>query len=522
MKTIRMVSAAFCIGLFLTSLAHSGILGDVNNDGKIGFPEAINALQVLSGVQTTLPANFVIRWRGDWASGQSYQKYDAVHYNGSSYIAILTHHSSAANDPTHVSTWNLMAEKGLQGPPGSLNPNISMDEAKYKTAVGMYSLLSNTGERNTAVGHAALHANSTGYRNTAVGTGALNLNTLGDGNTAIGNAALNKNTASGNTAVGNEALTANTIAGGNTAIGEKALYSNTDGSGNTATGRYALRDNTGGGDNTAIGELALMKNTTGRTNTATGGAALYSNTDGSYNTATGFSALDSNTNGYANTASGSGALSSNTQGNYNTAGGSGALATNTTGNYNTAIGALAGRYLPGSFTGSYNIYLGYEVLPASADESNTIRIGNNNQTRTFITSIYGVTITGANAVYVRSDGRLGTLTSSRRYKEGIADMGDASRGLMQLRPVSFYYKPEYSDGPRTLQYGLIAEEVAEVYPDLVLYDPKTGEPQTVSYHLINAMLLNEVQKQYKENQDQQRRIDDLEKRLAKLEAMPGE
>jgi hypothetical protein len=92
MKTIRTATVAFCICLFLTSIAHSGILGDVDNDGKIGFPEAINALQVLSGFQqTALPASFVIRWRGDWAVAQSYQKYDAVHYNGSSYIALFTH-----------------------------------------------------------------------------------------------------------------------------------------------------------------------------------------------------------------------------------------------------------------------------------------------------------------------------------------------------------------------------------------------------------------------------------------------
>jgi hypothetical protein len=118
-------------------------------------------------------------------------------------------------------------------------------------------------------------------------------------------------------------------------------------------------------------------------------------------------------------------------------------------------------------------------------------------TRAFIAVIYGVTASGGSAVYVNSSGQLGTSTSSRRYKEDIQDMGDASNGLIQLRPASFHYKPEYADGPRTMQYGLIAEEVAEVYPDLVQYDPKTGEPETVSYHLVNAMLLNEVQKQQK-------------------------
>ena len=167
MKAIRMAAVAFCFCLFTVSFTHAGILGDVNDDGKIGFPEAINALQVLSGAKTALPASFVIRWRGDWATGQNYQKYDAVHYGGSSYIALLTHLSSAANDPTHLSTWNLMAEKGLQGlkgdtgeqgiqgiqglkgdkgdqgiqgPPGPLNPNVSMNATLYTTAVGINSL----------------------------------------------------------------------------------------------------------------------------------------------------------------------------------------------------------------------------------------------------------------------------------------------------------------------------------------------------------------------------------------------
>ena len=165
--------------------------------------------------------------------------------------------------------------------------------------------------------------------------------------------------------------------------------------------------------------------------------------------------------------------------------------------------------------------------PLSATESDTIRIGRD-QTVTYIKGISGATSSGGVAVYVNSSGKLGTITSSRRYKEDIADMGDASRNLMKLRPVAFHYKPEYSDGPRTMQYGLIAEEVAEVYPELVVYDPKTGQPQTVSYHLVNALLLNEVQKQYRENrvqdreiQKQQNRIDDLEKRLAKLESMIG-
>jgi hypothetical protein len=158
----------------------------------------------------------------------------------------------------------------------------------------------------------------------------------------------------------------------------------------------------------------------------------------------------------------------------------------------------------GTTSGSYNIYIGYSVPFVPSDESATIRIGTDQNVdigtyQTYIAGIYRQSTTGTgNPVYVSSDGKLGTVFSSRRYKEDIADIGDASSGLMKLRPVSFHYKQEYSHGPRTVQYGLIAEEVAEVYPDLVQYDPKTGQPESVYYHLVNAMLLNEVQKQQKE------------------------
>jgi len=220
-----------------------------------------------------------------------------------------------------------------------------------------------------------------------------------------------------------------------------------------------------------------------------------------------------------NTALGIGALQSNTNGNYNTASGHAALYFNTTGSMNIGLGSFAGAYFGwGSFTGSNNIYIGYAVEPAAADESDTIRIGNDWQSRTFIKGISGITVPGGVAVYVKSDGQLGTSSSSRRFKQDIRDMGDATSGLMRLRPVTFHYKPEYAGGPHTLQYGLIAEEVAEVYPELVQYDPKSGEPQTVYYHFVNAMLLNEVQKQQHQILAQNEEISDLNKRLARLEA----
>jgi hypothetical protein len=201
-----------------------------------------------------------------------------------------------------------------------------------------------------------------------------------------------------------------------------------------------------------------------------------------------------------NTAIGINAFQSNTTGSWNTASGADALSSNISGDHNIALGFKAG-YIDESFTGSYNIYIGPEVKPQELNESNTIRIGNNEDVaHTFIAGINSSYLGGSavHEVCVAPDNQLGMCNaSSRRYKEDIQDMGDASI-LMKLRPVTFTYKPEYAHGPRTLQYGLVAEEVAEIYPDLVLYDPKTGEPQTVSYHLVNAMVLNEVQKEHRQ------------------------
>ena len=162
------------------------------------------------------------------------------------------------------------------------------------------------------------------------------------------------------------------------------------------------------------------------------------------------------------------------------------------------------------------------------DETNTIRIGNLLQNRAFIAGIWGSTI-GSNgvSVYVDSNGQLGTVLSSRRFKEQIRDMGDSTNALMKLRPVTFLYKPEYDKGPRTLQYGLIAEEVAEVYPELVAYEPD-GKPYTVKYQYLTTMLLNEMQKQYHRAEaeaeiikSQEQKIDELEQRLSRLEALVG-
>ena len=150
------------------------------------------------------------------------------------------------------------------------------------------------------------------------------------------------------------------------------------------------------------------------------------------------------------------------------------------------------------------------------------------QTSFFVAGVSGVA-TGLGSpvpVLIDANGQLGTMSSSRRFKEDIQDMGDASSGLMRLRPVTFRYKQPYQDGSKPIDYGLIAEEVADVYPDLVAYSP-SGEVQTVQYQKVNAMLLNEVQKQHQQIQEQkqqaqaqQEEMSELKARLAKLEKQP--
>jgi hypothetical protein len=285
---------------------------------------------------------------------------------------------------------------------------------------------------------------------------------------------------------------------------------------NTGIGAFALQSNTEGDANTATGVYALLSNTTGQANTATGVQALYSNTTGEGNTATGVSALLSNTNGVHNTGVGHGALGNNTAGESNTAIGSVALANNTTGSGNIAVGRLAGVFLT---TGNNNIDIGNEGV---AGESNTIRIGAAGpQTATFIAGITGTAVTGV-PVLVSGSGQLGVASSSRHVKEDIREIAEESDGLMKLRPVAFRYQAQI-DPKGLAQYGLIAEEVAQVYPDLVVYD-RDGRPETVRYQLVNALLLSEVQKQHrnaeaheKTIEQQKSEIEALKARLGKLE-----
>jgi hypothetical protein len=362
----------------------------------------------------------------------------------------------------------------------------------FNTATGFQALVSNTsGIDNTAIGYQTLYGNITGSENTANGLRALFSNTTGGYNTAGGFLALYRNTTgSGNMANGAYALSSNTTGYNNTADGPFALETNTTANNNTASGAFALENNTTGTQNTAAGAFALENNTTANNNTATGFQALQQNTTGTHNTAIGESALKNNTTSNNSTADGFQALFHNTTGANNTAIGFHALFNNN-GSSNIAVGSSAGVNLT---TGSNNIDIGNL---GAAGESNTTRIGST-QTRTFIKGISGVAVTGT-AVVVNAGGQLGVAASSARFKDDIKPMNTVSEAILALRPVTFRYTQEI-DPERTSQFGLVAEEVEKVNPDLVARDSK-GEVYTVRYDAVNAMLLNEFLKEHKTVQE---------------------
>jgi hypothetical protein len=367
---------------------------------------------------------------------------------------------------------------------------------------------SNPGSRNTAAGSSALTYNTSGLDNSAFGVWALYSNTTGSYNTAVRVDALASNqTANGNTALGYLALNLS-VGSGNTAAGSGALKLNTEGNQNTASGNDALANNTTGSDNSASGFRALYSNTTADYNTAAGYEALYYNSSGNYNNASGYFALFDNTAGSQNSAFGVQALFGNKTGNYNTASGTDALFSNTTGSTNIAAGYKAGYNLT---TGSNNIDIGNLGVAA---ESGTIRIGTTStQTKTFIAGIYGTSVTGSTVV-VSSTGQLGVTVSSERYKTAIAPMGLDTAKLDKLRPVTFKLK---TDATGTRQYGLIAEEVARVYPELVIRDEK-GRIDGVRYDELAPTLLNEAQREQSKNAAQEMRIRDLERQVAQMHA----
>jgi hypothetical protein len=361
-------------------------------------------------------------------------------------------------------------------------PDIVNSDGYQNTASGTNALLSvqgvNGGNNNSAFGYGALQTDTTGYNNNAFGYWALYSNTTGIHNNALGF----------------NALEGNTTGYDNSAFGHAALFSNTTGYQNTAAGRDALWSNTTGFDNTASGTYSLYSNLTGANNTAYGANALYSNTTGKGNAAQGVNALYFNTTGIRNLGIGSNALYNNN------------------GSYNVALGFDAGYNVT---TGSNNIEIG---TMGTATDNNTIQIGvQGTQTRTTIAGIYGTTLTG-NAVYVTSTGQLGVLASSERYKTDITPIGSNTEKLQQLRPVSFHLK---TNPHGAVQYGLIAEEVDKVYPELVIRDDN-GRIQGVRYEELAPMLLGEMQHERKEMAEkldaQAAEIRDLKKLVAKMQA----
>lgn len=403
----------------------------------------------------------------------------------------------------------------------ALSANIS---GGYNTALGSRALASTTdGDYNTAVGYGALNSTHTASFNTAVGYSAMLSNDTGRYNTALGVDALRANVDGRDaTALGYGALASATKADFSIAIGSFALNAMTsDGLNNAAVGTNALAQTTSGSFNTALGLSTLYNNTTGNDNVAVGYVALLANGAGTGNTALGIQTLKANTTGNHNVAVGSSALLNNNSGLNNVGVGHDALLNNTTGNSNIAIGLTAGNALT---TGSDNIDIGNSGVTG---ESATIRIGTTGlHSRAFIAGIAGVAV--SNSVPVLMDvvsGQLGTISSSRRYKEDIADMGDASARLDSLRPVTFRYKKPLAEGEKPVQFGLIAEEVAEVFPELCVRNAE-GQPETVKYQDLAPLLLNEFLKERRhakeveatlrgENAELRARLERLERALAK-------
>jgi trimeric autotransporter adhesin len=436
------------------------------------------------------------------------------------------------------------------------------------TATGVDALLLNTtGSDNTGIGAFALSSNTTGGGNIALGSQAGSSLTTGNNNIDIGNigVAAESNTirigdpaihagvflagitamsaaapnqavlvdpATGqlgsadtssfgvvstdpeNTAVGDQALQNLDGGGYNDAVGAFSLFSNIDGSFNNAFGDGALSSNIHASENTAIGDLALANNdSTGngkaQFNTAVGARALFTNIDGEANNAVGDSALFSNTTGTQNTAVGDVALENNVDGSANVVVGAAALVQNVHGVYNTVIGYFAGA----SVEGNDNIYIGATSADGVTSESSTIRIGDPSfVTGCYVAGISGRIASGGVQVFITGDGKLGTLTSSARFKDDIKPMANASESILALKPVTFRYKKEV-DANNIPQFGLIAEDVEKVNPDLVVRDNE-GKPYSVRYEQVNAMLLNEFLKEHRKVEEQESRIEQQEAKIA--------
>jgi hypothetical protein len=398
-----------------------------------------------------------------------------------------------------------VAFSSKEGPAAGSPPTLVLDwqnafQVNSNTATGANALSnfvnaeSGVGQNNTADGLAALYLESTGSDNVAVGLNALRDDNGGSENTAVGfEAMLSGNNSYEDTAVGSQSMANSNGAQYETAVGGNTLKADLTGFSDTAIGFESMLAHTTNGNDTAVGSAALRADLSGQGQTAVGASALVNGTSGDFNTAIGFNTLN----------------------------------LLKTGTRNIALGHTAGYNL---VTGSNNIYIGdvnnSDQASESATESNIIRIGSTSQhTAAFIAGIRGETTGVNNAIPVMIDGngQLGTVSSSRRYKEDIHPMADASEALLRLKPVTFRYKKPFADGGKPIQYGLIAEDVAEVFPDLVVNDDQ-GKPQTVKYQLLAPILLNEFLKEHQQVAAMQgqitaqnRQIEDWQKRFAAQE-----
>jgi hypothetical protein len=480
---------------------------------------------------------------------------------------------SAANNDLFVGF-----QAGAQGFAGSPVPSGTGDTFVGSNA-GFHNL---SGSNNTAVGSVTGYRNETGNNNVSVGTDAgfgvfgvsYSNNTVVGESAGLNNTASNvaffgyqageNNTGGGNSFVGYQSGLTNTTGINDTFLGSQSGYSNTTGAANSFLGQGAGQNNTTGSGNTFTGQGAGQNNTTigtlaGSDNTFDGNDAGNSNTTGSLNAFTGAAAGGANTTGMYNTFDGGFAGLDNLDGQQNAFFGFQSGISMSHGNNNTCLGAYAcdngaqggstynGNIMVGydaggnNITSSNDIYIGNLGCTAPCQENGVIRIGTDGpQSNTYIAGILNnsTPIFPNQSVCIAYDtpnsgdklfsvnGACGA--SSRRFKENILDMGDSSSRLLQLRPVTFFYKPQYDDGSHVLQYGLIAEEVAQIYPEMVGYD-KDGQPSSVKYQELAPMLLNELQKQnsqiaaQKEQiqaQEQQfgAKVRSLEDRLARMEA----
>jgi hypothetical protein len=472
--------------------------------GSCGLPSTAVAYSFNIAV---VPVGATMRWLTAWPDGETMPTLATLNDKAglvTSNAAVVAAGNNGAVDIFVEDATNVIIDvNGYYALPGSL-PMTGTAAAPALTFGDVTTGLFSIGAGSVSIateGVTALTVGPTGdldMSGSITKGGIMFLHNLGINNLSVGLGALSNGPGINNTAVGFSTLE-NSSGAGNTAVGVYAGYAlDSSSNSNTAVGAGTLFNGSGLLYNAAVGSGALNNLTAGNYNTALGGYAGSNVASGTNNTYVGYLAAG-NTNAIATTAT-------------------------ETGSYNTFIGSNAG---VNATTGSYNIFIANQGTGSPDTESNTTRIGDTNQSRTFISGIRGVTTgsSGAIAVVIDANGQLGTVSSSRRVKTDIAAMGDTTETLMNLRPVQFRYIAHGPDAP--LQYGLIAEEVAEVAPDLVARKAD-GEVETVYYDKVNAMLLNQVQAQQRkiESQDAQigaqreqftTLIAQLESRLAELE-----